>query len=86
MKGVPTVLVQSSSATHSRPWENEACHIQALNKTHSDLVKYSRHDGDYYRVLSLLQGFTRSAVAVIRDRFVMENGTTRSDICVQSCK
>ena len=76
MKGIPAVLVQSSSAIHSRPWESEACHIQALNKSHSDLVKYSRHDGDYYRVLSLLQGFTKSAVTVVQDRFAVKKGTT----------
>ena len=76
MKGRPAVLVHSSSATHGRPWENEVHHIQPINKFHSDLVKYSVHDGVYARVLLVLQQFTMSAVTVIRDRFMGKEGTT----------
>ena len=78
MKGRPAVLVHSSSATHGRPWENEVHHIQPINKSHSDLVKYSVHDGVYERVLHVLQQFTKSAVTVIRDRSMGKQGTAFS--------
>lgn len=78
MKGRPAVLVHSSSATHGRPWESEAHHIQPISKTHSDLVKYSVHDGVYARVLHILQQFTKSAVTVIRDRSMGKEGTAFS--------
>jgi hypothetical protein len=78
MKGRPAVLVHSSSATHGRPWECEAHHIQPVGKIHSDLVKYSVHDGVYARVLHVLQRYTKSAVTVIRDRSMGKEGTTFS--------
>jgi hypothetical protein len=78
MKGRPAVLVHSSSATHGRPWESEAHHIQPISKIHSDLVKYSAHDGVYVRVLHVLQRFTKSAVTVIRDRSIGKEGTAFS--------
>jgi hypothetical protein len=74
MKGRPAVLVHSSSATHGRPWENEVHHIQPINKIHSDLVKYSVHDGVYARVLHVLQRFTQSAVTAIRGRSMGKEG------------
>jgi protein SERAC1 len=55
MTGPPTILVNSWSATHGRSWENKAHHVQALNRTHSDLVKFPSHDGDYTRVLDVLK-------------------------------
>jgi hypothetical protein len=78
MKGKPAVLVHSSSATHGRPWESEAHHIQPISKIHSDLVKYSVYDGAYTRVLHVLQQFTKLAVTVIRDRFKSIEGTAFS--------
>jgi hypothetical protein len=78
MKGGPAVLVHSSSATHGRSWEGEAHHIQPISRTHSDLVKYSIHDGVYQRVLHILQSFTESAVTVIRDRSTTQKGAAFS--------
>ena len=65
MTGPPCVLVDSSSATHCRPWENEAHHVQAIQKTHSDLVKFGKHDDDYRRVLSVLERLASDAIKVI---------------------
>lgn len=62
MTGPRSVLVNSSSATHGRYWETEAHHVQALNKTHSDLVKFTSHDADYERVLSVLKSMAAAAV------------------------
>jgi hypothetical protein len=74
MKGEPAILVHSSSATHGRPWECEAHHVQSISRTHSDLVKYSIRDGVYERVLCVLQGFVKSAVPLIRSRFTVTKG------------
>ncbi|KAF8849682.1 hypothetical protein BDZ45DRAFT_555301, partial [Acephala macrosclerotiorum] len=50
MEGPLSILVDSSSARHGRPWENEAHHCLALKRNHSDLVKFSSNDGDYGKV------------------------------------
>jgi hypothetical protein len=60
MKGPLSILVDSSSAMHGRPWENEAHDYLALKRSHSELVKFSRNDKDYERVLDVL---TRMASA-----------------------
>jgi hypothetical protein len=93
MKGERAVLVQSSSATHGRPWECEAHHVQSISKTHSDLVKFSIRDDVYDRVLYVLQGFTSSAVTAIRDRFIVKQSSVCSlphnnapNIDMGSCK
>jgi hypothetical protein len=78
MKGERAVLVHSSSATHGRPWECEAHHVQSIGRTHSDLVKYSFRDGIYERVLSVLQKFIKSAVTVIPNRFMVKKDTAFS--------
>jgi hypothetical protein len=69
MKGNTAVLVSSSSATHGRPWETDTRYSQAVNRNHSDLVKYSRQDQDYNVVLEHLRESSRSAERVIRFRF-----------------
>lgn len=61
MTGPRKILVDSTSATHGRPWETEAHHIHALNREHSDLVKFSIHDSDYDRVLAILKRLTLTA-------------------------
>jgi len=69
MTGKPTVLVDSASATHSRPWELEDRYVHAINKSHSDLVKLTKQDEDYEVVLYHLRRFSSVAVDVVRDRF-----------------
>lgn len=69
MTGPPTILVAESSATHGRPGEDKAHNVQAINRTHSELVKYRRGDQDYLVVLDLLRVFAASAVEVIQTRF-----------------
>ena len=63
------MLVSSSSATHGRPWENDPHFNQAIDRSHSDLVKYSRKDQEYHIVLEYLRDASRSAERVIRFRF-----------------
>jgi hypothetical protein len=65
MNGKEAIVVDRFSATHSRPWENEEYHMQAMNRRHSDLVKFSCHDHDYERVLAVLRRFAATAVRVM---------------------
>ena len=69
MTGKPSVLVDSASATHSRPWELEGRYVQAINRSHSDLVKFAKQDEDYEVVLHHLLRFSEVAVDVVRERF-----------------
>lgn len=75
MEGTPAVLVDSSSATHGRPWEDKAHHIQALDRAHSNLIKFSRHDSDYDTVLDVLDDFSEEAGCVIERRLSPHEGT-----------
>jgi hypothetical protein len=65
MTGPLSILVDSSSARHGRSWENEAHHCLALKRSHSELVKFSRNDGDYERVLAVLKRIATAAILVI---------------------
>ncbi|RDW82749.1 hypothetical protein BP6252_03861 [Coleophoma cylindrospora] len=61
MTGRATILVGSSSATHGRSWESQAHHIQAINRNHSDLVKFRNTDEVYSTVLAKIKSFTTEA-------------------------
>lgn len=67
MNGPHAILVSSSSATHVRHWEDEAHHVQAINRDHSQLVKFKAHDEVYERVLGALRDFTKEACAAKRE-------------------
>lgn len=67
MTGPAAVLVTKSSATHCRPWEDEAEHICAINRMHFDMVKFGPHDLDYNNVREKLKGLSRRAFTT-RDR------------------
>ncbi|KIW72762.1 hypothetical protein PV04_00937 [Phialophora macrospora] len=70
MEGPPTVLVNQESATHGRAWEKRSAFVVALNRTHSELVKFRKHDEDYEIVLSraneLLQEMKRREESAAR--------------------
>ena len=70
MSGPPAVLVNASSATHSRPGEDQAHDIHAVNRTHSEMMKFSRKDVDYNIVAGFLDEFAISAPDIIEARFV----------------
>jgi hypothetical protein len=65
MTGEPTILVDSASATHGRPWELEDHHVQAINRSHSDLVKFTKQDEVYEVVLDHLRRFSAIAEDVV---------------------
>ena len=69
MSGPLATLVDASSATHGRPGEDQAHDIHALNRTHSELVKFRRQDLDYSVVLGFLQEFALAASTVVAMRF-----------------
>jgi hypothetical protein len=69
MDGPLTVLVDIYSATQGRSWENTDRFIEAINKDHSNLVKFHRNDEAYERVLGHLKRFAQQATVVIPKRF-----------------
>lgn len=66
MKGPDAILVGSASATHGRHWENQAHHVQAINRNHSQLVKFKANDEVYDRILGTLEDFVKEAIAMRR--------------------
>jgi hypothetical protein len=73
MEGTPVVLVDRSSATHGRHWEESDNFIKAMSRTHSDLVKFSKLDDDYQIVLYCLRELTHNAVDLIESRFLCKS-------------
>ena len=71
MAGERKLLVGPFSAKHPRPWEPEL-HHEALNRTHSDLVKFSVGDVDYERVLSRLSEITSKARTILLSRYLRQ--------------
>jgi len=62
MTGPEAVLVTQSSATHGRHWEMGPEHMCAINRTHSEIVKFGAHDPEYDKVLVQIRGLVRRAV------------------------
>ncbi|KAJ4856987.1 hypothetical protein T069G_07884 [Trichoderma breve] len=66
MSAEPAVLVSKASATHCRPWEDGPEHICAINRTHSEMVKFSQEDSEYEKVLGRIKSLTRRAIKTRR--------------------
>lgn len=62
MSGPLTVLVTKSSATHGRPWEDGPEYICAVDRTHSEMVKFKSEDEEYEKALLRVQGLVRRAL------------------------
>ncbi|KPM39165.1 hypothetical protein AK830_g7399 [Neonectria ditissima] len=71
MEGPLKVLVNKTSATHTRKWENEEEHICPIARTHSNMVKFKHMDDDYRRVVPKLKHLAHEAIAVKRLPFRM---------------
>ena len=71
MTGDSEVLVDSSSATQSRgQWESEPYYHQAINRSHSEIVKFSSRYDEYYKlVVGRLEALTEDAESTVRKRF-----------------
>lgn len=55
------MLVTKTSATHCRPWEDEADHVCAMSRDHSDMVRFSPNDNEYSKVRVTLLRLARRA-------------------------
>ena len=74
MTGENKVRVTKSSATHCRPWEDSNDHLCPIDCDHSDIVKFSAHDGNYDTVLTILQGMVERAAS--EERCMSQQGAT----------
>lgn len=61
MAGPTAVLVTKSSATHCRPWETGLEHICAIDRTHSEMVKFGPQDEEYEKVVEIIKGIVQRA-------------------------
>ncbi|PKK53500.1 hypothetical protein CI102_1943 [Trichoderma harzianum] len=66
MSGEPAVVVSKASATHCRPWEDRPEYICAINRTHSEMVKFSEEDFEYEKVLGRIKSLTQRAITTRR--------------------
>ncbi|CAH0046042.1 unnamed protein product [Clonostachys solani] len=64
MDGPPTVLVTKESATHRRHWAPGPEQLCAINRNHSEMVKFRPHDSDYENALQLIKGIAQRAISV----------------------
>ncbi|KAL8794050.1 MAG: hypothetical protein Q9195_003350 [Heterodermia aff. obscurata] len=62
-----------ASATHGRPGENEAHDIQAINSTHSEMVKFGIGDPRYQLVVGFLKDFIATAPTIVEARSHQSN-------------
>ena len=65
MTGPSKILVDITSAMHGRPRENQPYNAHAINKTHSDMLKFSRDDSAFEIVLKELTRLASDAVQAI---------------------
>lgn len=68
MTGPPLILVDKDSAT-DRLRQSDSISILPINRSHSELVKFSQDDPDYVETLGLFREFAAVAVDVIGARF-----------------
>jgi len=64
MEGPTAVLVTKASATHCRPWEDDSVYTCALNRTHSNMVKFAPQDEEYDKVIARIKGIVHHALAI----------------------
>ena len=69
MSGPRVVLVDIHSATHSRPNDLGNDCIVPINRSHSDLVKFSKFDSCYSDTCRYLLKFQNTACDIITKRF-----------------
>lgn len=74
MLGLPAILVTKDSATRCPPWENGPHHICAVDRNHSEMVKFGAEDAEYRKALVRIKGVARRALAAHHD-VVQAEGT-----------
>ncbi|KAL7894173.1 nacht and ankyrin domain-containing protein [Trichoderma sp. TUCIM 5745] len=83
MSGEPDVLGTKASATHCRHWENGPEHICAINRTHSEMVKFAEGDPEYDKVLERIKPLAQRAITARRGR-LQRNLSKDEQNCLQS--
>ena len=73
-----TLVVDQRSATHGRPKEDGPHYILGLDLDHRSLVRYSRNDQNFFRVLGHLETCAEKAQTVINNQLEGRQGTSRS--------
>lgn len=66
MTGPDAVLVSKASATHCRPWENGSQDICAIDRTHSEMVKFGPEDHEYEKALGRIRTLVFGALKARR--------------------
>ncbi|KAL7948676.1 nacht and ankyrin domain-containing protein [Trichoderma barbatum] len=83
MTGAPAILVSKSSATHCRPWEGGTEHTCAINRTHSDMVKFAEEDSEYDMVLVQIKKLVQQAITA-RKSPLQPNLSPEEQDCLKS--
>ena len=68
MNGPSTILVDPASATHCQGYDQGRVELLSIDRTHSLLVKFSRHDQEYQTVLRILSALVLVARPVLLPR------------------
>src|ERR1700722_19557097 len=72
MNGPSRCLVTRTSATSCLPQSVSSDYSVAINRTHSDLVKFSRHDAEYRKVHYILHRIHVRSLAKARVVVLLE--------------
>lgn len=64
MKGEAAVLVTKQSATNGRYWENGTENICAIDRTHSEMVRFRLQDDEYDKVRGRVRRLAQRALTV----------------------
>ncbi|TGJ81637.1 hypothetical protein E0Z10_g7128 [Xylaria hypoxylon] len=75
MKGPPAVLVTKQSATHYHTGDQGLGRICAINRTHSEMVKFGPEDPEYDRALPQIKGLAQRALKAHRSQSLNSNAT-----------
>ncbi|KAL6697259.1 nacht and ankyrin domain-containing protein [Trichoderma pleuroticola] len=83
MSGEPAVLVSKASATHCRHGENGPENICAINRTHSEMIKFSQEDPEYDQVLGRIKSLARRAI-ITRGKLIPPHLSPEEQKCLHS--
>ncbi|KAF4541448.1 Protein serac1 [Lasiodiplodia theobromae] len=85
MEGPATVFVSKDSAKCLRTWETEIQNTLAMNRTHSEMVKFpNKHDRGYSSIRKRLKDFALKSAEVIPRRHAIVGITTYPGISPNS--
>ncbi|KAH7305022.1 hypothetical protein B0I35DRAFT_382185, partial [Stachybotrys elegans] len=62
MSGPNVCLVTKASATNCQPWVSGPEHVCAINRTHSEIVKFQHQDHDYKNVIQRMKSLIRQSL------------------------